>query len=94
MLTKPLGTQIASNAMHWLVENNDKAQKILQVMSRADILDIFARAEGKMATLSNVAAGLMHKHRSKACTDVTGFGLLGHANYLARAQKQAIKFVI
>lgn len=47
-----------------------------------------------MATLSRPAAILMHKHNSKACTDVTGFGLLGHANYLAQAQKQEVSFVI
>ena len=47
-----------------------------------------------MATLSTTSARLMHKHSSKACTDVTGFGLLGHASYLAQAQKNSIKFVI
>ena len=47
-----------------------------------------------MATLSIKATRLMHKHFSKACTDITGFGLLGHASYLAQAQKNSVKFVI
>ena len=29
----------------------------------------------------------MHKYNSHSCTDVTGFGILGHAEYLAKAQK-------
>lgn len=40
-----------------------------------------------MATLSLVGAKLIHKYRAHAATDVTGFGILGHANYLAQAQK-------
>ncbi len=40
-----------------------------------------------MATLSLVGARLLKKYKSNACTDVTGFGILGHATYLAQAQK-------
>lgn len=47
-----------------------------------------------MATLSIVGARLVQKYRAHACTDVTGFGILGHANYLAQAQKAAVSFVI
>lgn len=47
-----------------------------------------------MATLSYVGARLMRKYKAHACTDVTGFGILGHANYLAQAQKNNVKFVI
>lgn len=36
-----------------------------------------------MATLSLVGARLLRKYRASACTDVTGFGILGHTNYLA-----------
>ena len=28
----------------------------------------------------------------KCCTDVTGFGILGHAKYLAKAQKADVSF--
>lgn len=47
-----------------------------------------------MATLSHVGAGLITKYKAHACTDVTGFGILGHANYLAEAQKNDVEFVI
>jgi selenide, water dikinase len=47
-----------------------------------------------MATLSMVGARLIRKHKVGACTDVTGFGILGHADYLAQAQKQKVEFVI
>lgn len=40
------------------------------------------------------AAGLMHKYQAHAATDVTGFGLLGHANNLARQQQNEVAFVI
>lgn len=37
VLTKPLGTQIASNAMHWLLEKPDHAEKILRVLPQPEI---------------------------------------------------------
>lgn len=40
-----------------------------------------------MATLNKIGAVLMKKHNAHAATDVTGFGILGHSNYLAEAQK-------
>ena len=36
----------------------------------------------------------MHKYNAHACTDVTGFGLLGHAQNLAKYQKNDVTFVI
>lgn len=36
----------------------------------------------------------MHKYQAHAATDVTGFGLLGHANNLAEQQKNEVAFVI
>ena len=40
-----------------------------------------------MGTLNLFGALLLKKYKSTACTDVTGFGILGHANYLAQAQR-------
>ena len=40
------------------------------------------------------AARLMHKYNAHGATDVTGFGLLGHAQNLARIQKNEVGFVI
>ena len=41
-----------------------------------------------------LAARLMHKYNAHGATDVTGFGLLGHATNLARVQKNEVGFVI
>jgi selenide,water dikinase len=62
VLTKPLGTGIVSTAI--------KAQ-----MASKELVD---RAIGLMAALNREAAGIMARFEVHACTDVTGFGLLGH----------------
>ncbi len=36
----------------------------------------------------------MHKYNAHGATDVTGFGLLGHAQALAKNQKKEVSFVI
>ena len=36
----------------------------------------------------------MHKYNAHGSTDITGFGLLGHAQALARNQKNEVSFVI
>jgi len=38
---------------------------------------------GWMSLLNKAAAELMLKHRPSACTDITGFGLIGHACEMA-----------
>jgi selenide, water dikinase len=40
-----------------------------------------------MGKLNKNAASLVLKYRAGACTDVTGFGILGHLENLAEAQK-------
>jgi len=44
--------------------------------------------------LNRDAARLMHKYHVHAGTDVTGFGILGHADNLAQNQKASVRFVI
>lgn len=87
ILTKPLGTRLAINAMQWLKTNKDKREKILQDSTESNLVEAYFRAEQQMATLSLVGARLLRKYKVGACTDVTGFGILGHADYLAQAQK-------
>ena len=43
-----------------------------------------------MARLNLTGAKLMHKYGATACTDVTGFGILGHAVNLAQNQKEKV----
>ena len=37
-----------------------------------------------------ISTRLMHKYNAHAATDITGFGLLGHAQALARNQKAEV----
>jgi len=62
VLTKPLGTGIVNTAV--------KAG-----MVSGDLTDMVTRL---MASLNRNAAGIMSRFDVHACTDVTGFGLLGH----------------
>jgi selenide,water dikinase len=62
LLTKPLGTGIVCTAI--------KAGMAGQ--------EITARVIGNMATLNRGAAEAMHSFNVSACTDITGFGFLGH----------------
>lgn len=40
------------------------------------------------------AASLMHTFNAHAATDITGFGILGHAQNLAKQQRNEVSFVI
>ena len=45
-----------------------------------------------MATLNKNAAALMKKHECHGATDITGFGLKGHAENLVAVQKNDVDF--
>src|SRR5262249_7029898 len=68
VLTKPLGTGVVATAL--------KA-------GRAPA-EVVAAATLSMATLNRIPAAVAQRHGVRAATDVTGFGLLGHALNLAR----------
>jgi selenide, water dikinase len=63
VLTKPLGTGIINTAMKAGVVEGETIALVTQ----------------QMATLNKRAAELMLDYQAHACTDITGFGLLGHA---------------
>jgi len=62
ILTKPLGTGIINTA-------------IKRGQASDDVVD---RVTRQMAALNRDAARIMEHYRVNACTDITGFGLLGH----------------
>ena len=68
LLTKPLGIGILTTA------------------AKADLVsdDTMANAVGLMTTLNKGARDAMVKYRVHACTDVTGFALLGHSCEMAQ----------
>lgn len=63
ILTKPVGVGIISTAIKAGLASDDSIEK----------------AMGSMSSLNRVAAECMAKYPVHACTDITGFGLLGHA---------------
>ncbi len=75
ILTKPLGTGIISTALKRGIAKEEAVQAIVSVMSR----------------LNRVASESMQEVGVHAATDITGFGLLGHAYELASASKVALE---
>jgi selenide,water dikinase len=71
-LTKPLGTGIVGTAIKF-----DRAETGLQEEAVRSMRTLNRAAAEALQTL---AVGAVH-----ACTDVTGFGLIGHATEMARA---------
>ena len=96
VLTKPLGTQIAVNAYQWLkqVPKPKWWNFIKDVITEEQVIEAYDAAEQSMVRLNKTGAKLMHKYNAHAATDVTGFGILGHANNLAKAQKADVAFNI
>ena len=76
ILTKPLGTGIINTAIKAGVASDD----------------IIERVSKSMATLNRSASELMQETGIHACTDVTGFGLLGHATQLAEYSRVTLEF--
>lgn len=69
ILTKPLGVGIITTAI-----------KMQKASARA-----IAAVCDSMTTLNRTAAEVMRRYETHACTDITGYGLLGHAREMAEA---------
>lgn len=94
ILTKPLGTQLVVNFNQWLKLKNDKWKKVEPFVSEKTVLDAYDKGVHYMSTLNLAAAKLMQKYKSGGATDVTGFGIKGHSQNLANAQKEKVDLVI
>lgn len=81
VLTKPLGTQIACAA-----HTPSRREKLANVASLEELDLLREQAAASMGRLNRIGANLMHEFHAHACTDVTGFGILGHARNLAMFQ--------
>ena len=77
-LTKPLGTGLLTTALKG------------EVLTETDI----SEAIDGMVMLNQAAAAVMLEVGVSACTDITGFGLLGHAAELAQASRVGIKIAV
>ncbi|MCL5774105.1 MAG: selenide, water dikinase SelD [Firmicutes bacterium] len=76
ILTKPLGMGIITTAL-----KNGKASESL-----------VKKAVNIMETLNDKASRLMKEYGANACTDITGYGLLGHAWEMSVASKMTLQF--
>ncbi|HXL24268.1 MAG TPA: selenide, water dikinase SelD [Chthoniobacterales bacterium] len=71
LLTKPLGTGIATTAIKRGLASRALEKKVIALMSQTN----------------SVGADLAEKRLVRAATDITGFGLLGHLANMCRASK-------
>ena len=71
ILTKPIGTGILSTAIKRGMVEEDLRKEVTHIM----------------ATLNKVPAELMLQYGVHACTDVTGFGLMGHLKEMTTASQ-------
>eukprot|EP00871_Galdieria_phlegrea_P003571 jgi/Galph1/4214/GphlegSOOS_G2813.1 len=94
ILTKPLGTQVAVNLHQWLVSQPDMWEEAQKIISKEQTLWAYDVAALSMQRLNNTAAMLMKKYGAHAATDVTGFGILGHAKNLSRQQRHQVSFIL
>jgi len=78
ILTKPLGTGIINTAVKAGVVDEKTAAKVTKCM----------------ATLNDKASELMQEVAVHACTDITGFGFLGHTAQLAQNSRVGINIDI
>lgn len=77
VLTKPLGTGIINTA-------------IKGALASPEIIDVVTRL---MAQLNRIPAEVMPGYTVHACTDITGFGLLGHLTEMARGSGCSIRLL-
>jgi len=98
VLTKPVGTQIAVNVWQWS-KKDELWQKFIESRDLAVDRVVEARAMyetacASMVRLNRAGARLMIPHGAQGATDITGFGIRGHARNLARAQDTPVHIVL
>ena len=93
VLTKPLGTQVAVNLNEWLIEEDEKwTQKSSKFFTNERAKEAYFMAVESMGTLNKNAATLMSRHGCHGATDITGFGIRGHAQNLCSVQGAAVDY--
>jgi len=75
IITKPLGTGIINTAIKGGISSEAAYETAVKVMT----------------TLNKYAGEIVARHEISACTDITGFGLMGHAYEMASASDVTIR---
>ena len=78
ILTKPIGTGILSTALKRASSGDDRMSQIVTDQVARTLVDTMKELNGA-ASRAALAVG------ARCATDVTGFGLLGHASHIVRA---------
>ena len=94
VLTKPLGAQIVVNVNQWRKNNDDRWLELQKITTEDTVERAYSMAVEQMATLNRTAAEIMLECNATSSTDVTGFGILGHAENIAEVQNSKVDFVI
>jgi len=92
ILTKPLGTQVAVNLHQWADIEKNRLENLS--IKEDQIKKAYEDSTISMMTLNKEAAKLMVQLKAHCATDVTGFGILGHAQNLAECQNEKVDFII
>jgi selenide, water dikinase len=78
VLTKPLGTGIVNTAIKGNLASGEITRKVIAIM----------------AALNRTAAAVMREYPVHACTDITGFGLIGHLAEMMQGTHLGLKIVL
>jgi selenide,water dikinase len=84
ILTKPIGTGILATAMKRASAGDEPMARIVTETAARSMIDSMKKLNGA-ASRAALAIG------AKCATDVTGFGLLGHASHIARASNVTLR---
>lgn len=93
---------MAVNLYQWLHQasresdskNEKNWNKVKEKITSEEVESAYEKAVVSMSRLNRRGAQLMHKYMAHGATDITGFGILGHGNNLARNQKNSLNFQI
>jgi cysteine desulfurase len=78
ILTKPIGTGIIATALKRGLVNKETEKFVVKIMSE----------------LNKYAADIISEYKVNACTDVTGFGLIGHLSEISIASKTDVEIIV
>lgn len=88
ILTKPLGIQPIMEVLRLPDAQQDKMAELMPEKEISKSIDLAIRL---MTTSNRNATGAMHEVGVNAATDVTGFGILGHASNMAEQSRVSIE---
>jgi len=78
VLTKPLGTGIVNTAIKGNLASGEITRMVIAIM----------------ASLNRTAAAVMREYPVHACTDITGFGLIGHLAEMMQGTNLGLKITL